>query len=725
MRHRFLICALALILAAPVAGQQRDTSIYEARDLDEIPERYREWVTAGVGHLITEEEYDVFLRLDIDAKYDIFIEQFWKNRDPTPGTPRNEYYELHYERLAYVNKFFGRGTSLDGWQTDRGRIWILLGEPISRNRYQSEMVTYPAEIWMYAGETELGLPPFFYMVFYQRYGSGDFRLYSPLADGPEKLLNGAGIREVEQRAQQDSYRFDTYAPTGYGDSTALYSLLREIDYDLASAAFSLFPSEAGLEYGITPLRSEMLIGDVAAVPERIMPDKTWAYRVLTGVTESDVRFETLRMSAYATALIDTDGEPFLHIATSASGEHLNIDEYEDHYYFSFGASGAVTLPDSKVLLNFDASLSGELDEEQARRFSRQQLVYLDMFPTVPGRQLLTVMIENEVARSFGQQVIDLDVPSIHPSRPRLIGPVVVADTRDVPDWDPYATRYAFQYANVLMVPIVDQAFAGPPLRVFQQVLLPEGFAVPLTGRFVVRDPSGATVREGSQTLSPEDADVYGVLPHVWQIDTRGLGAGRYMVEVSLDGDGQAARRREIQLVVPKEDQALPFVNSQHAPPPTDVTVALERARQYRVLGEYERAIGYLGEALDREPDNGDIVRLQMLLLRDAGRWQDLIGLLTPEVVEDPRNVEAMLALAGAHSEAGEHYDAIRYYERSRMVNGADEPPVLNALASAYFADGKSGKARELWQRSLELDIDQPEIRRLLEQISDPVGEPQQ
>ena len=721
-----LATAFALLVTTPATAQRINLGDYPKTDVKELPERYRHRLEAEVGWIITEEERDVFLRLDSDIKRDLFIKRFWEVRDPTPGTPRNEYKELHYERLAYANKFFGRGTTREGWQTDRGRIWILLGEPLSRNRVQDDMLVYPAEVWMYSGEPELGLPPFFYVMFYQRFGSGEYRLYSPLSDGPDKLLNGAGQQEVYNRLNQPAYQQNTYAPTGFGDVTAIYSILREIDFDLASAAFSLFPSEAGLEFGISPLRSEMLLGQIANVPEMILTDKTWAYNVLTGVAESDVRFETLDMDARAVPLIDVDGEPFIHFATVTEGEELNIDEYEDHFYFSFEASGSITTDAHKVLTNFEQNLSGELeDQEQARRFSRQPFLYLDMVPTLPGHQTFTIMLQNKVAHTFGQKTIALDVPAIHPQRPRLLGPLLALTAREVPDYDPYAERFPFQYANVAMVPAVDGRFAlGQPLLAFQQVLLPAGYDRPVTTRYALRNEAGVVVREGTQEFRPEEADVYGVIPHLWTIASEGLAAGRYALELVLEGENQLALRQELEIVPAERVTGRPFINAQPAPPAADVSVALERARQYRAVGDLERAIEWLSKALEREPDNTDARTLQVELLEAAGRWQDLIELLTPVVVDNPRDVDTMLELARAHTEVGETYDAIRYYERSRLVMGEDKPEILNALASAYHAEGKTDKAIELLRRSLELDAEQAEVRRMLDRLTQPVAEPQ-
>src|SRR5512136_2659253 len=88
-----------------------------------IPDRHKKWLDEEAVYIITGHERDVFLHLQTDKERDMFIEAFWKQRDPTPGTPRNEFREEHYRRLAYATKMYGRSTPLPGWKTDRGRIY--------------------------------------------------------------------------------------------------------------------------------------------------------------------------------------------------------------------------------------------------------------------------------------------------------------------------------------------------------------------------------------------------------------------------------------------------------------------------------------------------------------------------------------------------------------------------------------------------------------------------
>ncbi len=79
----------------------------------DLPEKFRRWLEEVV-YIITPKEKEIFLQLQTDKERDLFIEAFWAVRDPTPGTPRNEFRDEHYRRIAYANKYFGRETPRPG-----------------------------------------------------------------------------------------------------------------------------------------------------------------------------------------------------------------------------------------------------------------------------------------------------------------------------------------------------------------------------------------------------------------------------------------------------------------------------------------------------------------------------------------------------------------------------------------------------------------------------------
>ena len=101
----------------------------------DLAPQYQEWLKLTT-YIIKDKERDVFLSLTNDRDRDLFIETFWKIRDPTPETPDNEFKQEHIKRFQEANKRFRRRSAREGWMTDQGRIWIILGQPVQHRGYR-------------------------------------------------------------------------------------------------------------------------------------------------------------------------------------------------------------------------------------------------------------------------------------------------------------------------------------------------------------------------------------------------------------------------------------------------------------------------------------------------------------------------------------------------------------------------------------------------------------
>jgi GWxTD domain-containing protein len=120
----------------------------EQRLKRELAAPYKKWVDEDVVYIIEQQERTAFLKLTTDAEREKFVEQFWLRRDPTPGTPKNEFKEEHYRRIAYANTRFASGKP--GWKTDRGRIYIQMGPPDEIESHPSAGAAgQPFENWLY------------------------------------------------------------------------------------------------------------------------------------------------------------------------------------------------------------------------------------------------------------------------------------------------------------------------------------------------------------------------------------------------------------------------------------------------------------------------------------------------------------------------------------------------------------------------------------------------
>jgi GWxTD domain-containing protein len=141
-------CMLEVELKTPdgkqVASRSKDFEIrgetfHLDKDLDEA--------VAVLTYIATSSELDAFVKASEGERKRLW-EEFWREKDPTPGTPRNEYLEEHLRRFRYSNERFGVPLT-PGWKTDRGRIYILYGEPDEIESYPFEMGRKPTEIWTY------------------------------------------------------------------------------------------------------------------------------------------------------------------------------------------------------------------------------------------------------------------------------------------------------------------------------------------------------------------------------------------------------------------------------------------------------------------------------------------------------------------------------------------------------------------------------------------------
>lgn len=77
-----------------------------------------------------------------------FLFTFWKSRDQVVETPDNEFKREYFRRVKYANDHFSTFQK-KGWLTDRGRVYIMYGEPSEIERYPNQVDTKPHEIWTY------------------------------------------------------------------------------------------------------------------------------------------------------------------------------------------------------------------------------------------------------------------------------------------------------------------------------------------------------------------------------------------------------------------------------------------------------------------------------------------------------------------------------------------------------------------------------------------------
>jgi GWxTD domain-containing protein len=133
-----------------------------AKDLDDAIDQVR--------YIATRDEWKKLKNAKAEKRLQEF-QAFWKRHDPTPNSEYNEAMEAHYARVEYANEHFSV-MQREGWRTDMGLLYILLGAPddVQRNAYPLD--SKPYEVWYYYRINREFL-------FYDSSGFGDYRFATP------------------------------------------------------------------------------------------------------------------------------------------------------------------------------------------------------------------------------------------------------------------------------------------------------------------------------------------------------------------------------------------------------------------------------------------------------------------------------------------------------------------------------------------------------------------
>jgi GWxTD domain-containing protein len=159
-------------MGAPVAVAALSRPSAEHDMFADASEERLDSLQAPLVYLEDESERGQYGRLTLSGKRN-FLREFWRRRDPTPGTPENSAMTQFYAAVAYANEAFREGgaAQIPGWRTDRGRIHLKHGRPDEVLRRPLGVGgSQPYEVWKYTRGRGL------YFVFWDQSAFGHYTL---------------------------------------------------------------------------------------------------------------------------------------------------------------------------------------------------------------------------------------------------------------------------------------------------------------------------------------------------------------------------------------------------------------------------------------------------------------------------------------------------------------------------------------------------------------------
>lgn len=676
--------------------------------IPKLPQKYKTWLEQEVTYIITSQEEKTFKKLKTDKQRNLFIKEFWHQRDPTPGTPRNEFQEEHYRRVKYTNMRFTH--SKPGWKSDRGRVYIILGEPLYRQQYTGQDI-YPIELWFYQGSVSQGLESFFSVVFFKRYGSGDYELYSPLRDGPYKLCPATSHQvwdpQPEHRQMSQRQRYDAFFGGGSSKDMAMggaaYEILYKVSVDLAQASLSLIPGGSS----ISPVESDKLLGNINKYPQSQVDD-TYAYEFLRDKASVEVSYSVHYIGNISVVKVfqDESGHYFMHY--SLQPQNLSLNAYEDRYYSNIKISGIITDSIGRTIFQYEREYPIELDKDQVKQVKLIPMAVQDSFPLTPGSYKISVLLQNMVSKEFTSFERDIIIPD--DPKDFWMGGLLLAYMKRK---DQTGFKNSFKIGEERYYPNLNREFTQrDTLYIFFQV---HGMEEKLREAGWIK----YTFFSGDKQYFERKkriADYVHGKNFQEEFQLQGFSPAQYSLNVSvLDGDGKEVLLEEERFSVLTRIQTRPWLKFKSYPGSGDPVYSLLLGTQWLNKGEMGKAEEKLQEAYMLAPNREDFALAYCRVLLSRGAYNEVKEILNPYVERPILDSNLFSILGRAHQGAGEYEQAITCYQKYTSHEGVNFV-VLNLIGECYFRIENFEEALRAWERSLEINPDQPEIMKKIDEI---------
>ncbi len=666
----------------------------EKMRIKDLPQKYRDFLNLTT-YIMHSKEKNAFLELTNDRERDAFIEMFWRIRDPTSGTAENEYKDEHIKRFMYANRQFRRGSPREGWMTDQGKFYIILGPPVSIDRYPSSAGLYPCEVWSYYGESEKRLPPHFVLVFFQRSGSGEYKLYDPVSDGPASLLVRGG----------------DYA---HEDYKALHKKIQELAPALATASLSLIPGE--IPYGFRPSpRNTILMANIVESPKRnVNTSYATHFLSLRGVVSTE-HMTNIVESETITALIPDPivGINFVHF--SMVPQTISVDYYEqnDQYFCNFTLNVSLRVEDD-IVFQYTKEFPLYFNPEDLDRIRANGISIEDSFPVVEGKFKLTILLQNSIGKEFS--IFEREISVLESSgSPQIVGPFF---------------GYGFQdYQSNIHIPfkIVSKKLIVDPKNTFSsrdevsflfdvvnvsQSLWKDGQIRVLINGLKKKDPV-----HKSLTLKLSDYPYNEIMNIPHSIPAKEFSPDYYEMRVQLvskDEETIDEKKKEF-IISPEEALSHPITRAKIFPHSDNFLLFYMRAHQYKKLNDLEKAEAAYEKAFSLKPDYKKGLIEYANFLFGVKKFDKSLELIESIKDDDQLRFDYYLVKGRALMGMEEFKEAIDNLIKGNQIYNSDTG-LLNSLGICYYRTGQKERALEVLRASLNLNSAQKDVKRLIEEI---------
>jgi GWxTD domain-containing protein len=613
---------------------------------------WKQWLKE-VDPILTRMERSTAKLLETEEERNRFKELFWKARDPNLQTPENEYKTEFYRRVDYAEKY------LNGINSDRGRIYVLLGEPTNKSSYAGYQQLVECELWNYQVEDRPGLLPFMNLVFFRPHNTGDFQLYHPGIQKPTDLL----APQFANRIRSD---------------IGAYKEIRLGSAELASASLSIVPSEGDPRMGTSISSSNFALSRIYSLPEREAElGYVREFKFPTGYVEVSHSTNVIRGFGYIT-ITRSRGTSFVHYALMPDVLRFKQPS-KDLYTAEISLNISIEDLHGNILYQNQKQIDLKLDPQKKKKIDDQRVVFRDFAPIIEGEQEILITFINKTTGEFFTHKKRVTVAA--EKNPPLVSGVVGFQLNET------NTNNYIPFAADNYLVSTDPRFTFSQKDELAGIVLGNGSLEIYLERI-----NDASVKVKIEPLPGQQDHIY-----KFRLPLTGVKDGNYRLIAGI-GDSEAVTLVEKIHILPFYiDVNKPFAIEKAEPGTARNNYIFVQAQQYLDSGNVSSAIAYF-ERIPRNLWNAVSLPIIAGAYYKKGDYARVLELL--EKGEVKKEYPILVMLANSAIELKMYPRALEYLEKIRQYG--DSVEINHLLAATYISMGNRDKAMVFYERARKL-----------------------
>jgi GWxTD domain-containing protein len=615
------------------------------------PDPWKQWLKE-VDPIITRMERSTARLLETEEERNRFKELFWKARDPNPQTPENEYRTEFYQRVYYADRY------LNGINSDRGRIYVLLGKPANKSSFVGYQQLVECELWNYEAGDRPGLLPFMNLVFFRPHNTGDFQLYYPGLQKPTDLL----APQFANRIRSD---------------ISAYNEIKRGSAELAAASLSIVPSEGSPGMGMSLSSSNFALNRIYSLPEREAEiGYVRGFKFPIGYVEVSHSTNAIRGFSYI-AITHSRGIPFVHYALMP--DVLSWKQpAKDLYTAEISLNISIEDLKGNIIYQNQKQIDLKMDPQKKNKIDEQRVVFRDFAPIIEGEYQILIAFINKTTQEFFtyKKRVTVEAGENLPAISAVVGFQV--NETNTNNYIPFA-------ANNYLV-------STDPRFTFNQK---DGLAGIVSGS----GPLSIYLEPIDSSSVKVEIEPLPVQEHLYKfrLPLTGVKDGSYRLMARVGQDKAVTLVEKIHILPSYIDIKKPFAIEKAEPGTARDNYIFVLAQQYLDKGNINQATAYF----ERIPQNlWNAVSLPIIASAyyKKGDFARVLELLEREEIK--KEYPVLVMLANSAIELKLYPRALEYLEKVREYG--DSVEINHLLAATYISMGSRDKAMVYYERARKL-----------------------